>query len=125
MPPKKRTQTNSRRPSKRLRSSELTDTSPVAASSLPLIAPGSIQNSNTILVDVQRACESGCLFEIQRNVWENIEESYVVNLYRGMAKLKLKINVKILQLLCVVVFVALHGEFERFCGFCVDCYYTL
>ena len=42
-----------------------------------------------------------------------------------MVKLKLKINVNLLQLLCVVVSVALHGEFERFCGFCVDCYYTL
>ena len=42
-----------------------------------------------------------------------------------MVKLKLKINVNLLQLLCVVVSVALHGEFERFCEFCVDCYYTL
>ena len=42
-----------------------------------------------------------------------------------MAKLKLKINVNIRQLLCVVVSVALHGEFERFGGFCVDYYYTL
>ena len=46
----------------------------------------------------------------------------IVNLSRGMSKLKLKINVNLLQLLCVVVSVALHGEFERFCGFCVDCY---
>ena len=46
-----------------------------------------------------------------------------MNLYRGMAKLKLKINVNLLQLLCIVVSVALHGEFERFGGFCVDrCY---
>ena len=41
----------------------------------------------------------------------------MVNLYRGMSKLKLKINVNLLQLLCIVVSVALHGEFERFCGF--------
>ena len=34
-----------------------------------------------------------------------------------MAKLKLKIHVNPLQLLCIVVSVALHGEFERFCGF--------
>ena len=34
-----------------------------------------------------------------------------------MVELKLKINVNLLQLLCVVVSVALHGEFERFCGF--------
>ena len=37
-----------------------------------------------------------------------------------MVKLKLKINVNLLQLLSVVVSVALHGEFEQFCGFCVD-----
>ena len=49
----------------------------------------------------------------------------MVNLYRGIAKLKLKINVNLLQLLCIVVSVAVNGEFERFCGFCVDCYYTL
>ena len=34
-----------------------------------------------------------------------------------MAKLKLKINVNLLQLLCIFVSVALHGEFERFCRF--------
>ena len=49
----------------------------------------------------------------------------MVNLYQGMSKLKLKINVNLLQLLCIVVSVALHGEFERFGGFCVDCYYIL
>ena len=42
-----------------------------------------------------------------------------------MSKLKLRINVNLLQLLCIVVSVAPHGEFERFGGFCVDCYYTL
>ena len=41
-----------------------------------------------------------------------------------MSKLKLKINVNLPQLLCIVVSVALDGEFERFGGFCVDCYYT-
>ena len=56
---------------------------------------------------------------------EYIEESYIVNLYRGMSKLKLKLNVNLPQLLCVVVSVALDGEFERFGGFCVDCYYLL
>ena len=38
----------------------------------------------------------------------------MVNLYRGMSKLKLKIYVNllpVLQLLCIVVSVALHGEF--------------
>jgi len=40
--------------------------------------------------------------------------------------LKLKINVNLPQFLCIVVSVAQnHGEFERFGGFCVDCYYTL
>ena len=42
-----------------------------------------------------------------------------------MSKLKLKINVKVPQLPCIVVSVALNGEFEQFGGFCVDCYYTL
>ena len=45
----------------------------------------------------------------------------LLNLYRGMFKLKLKINVKLPQLLCIVVSVALNGELERFGGFCVDC----
>ena len=43
----------------------------------------------------------------------------IVNLYRGMSKLKLKINVNLPQLLCIVVSVALNGKFERFGGFCV------
>ena len=49
----------------------------------------------------------------------------IINLYQGMSKLKLKINVEVSQLLCIVVSVALNGEFERFGRFCVDCYYTL
>ena len=49
----------------------------------------------------------------------------IVKLYRGMFKLKVEINVNIPQLLCIVVSVALNGEFERFGWFCVDCYYTL
>ena len=49
----------------------------------------------------------------------------IVNLYREMSKLKLKINVHLPQLLCIVISVALNGEFERFGEFCVDCYYTL
>ena len=50
-----------------------------------------------------------------------LKSLHIVNLYRGMSKLKLKINVNLLQLLCIVVSVALHytGEFERFGGFCV------
>ena len=50
----------------------------------------------------------------------------IINLYREMFKLKLKINVKVPQLLCIVVSVALNGGFEpRFGGFCVGCCYTL
>ena len=49
----------------------------------------------------------------------------IVNLYREMFKLKLKINVKVPQLLCIVVSVALNGEFERFGGFCVGCCYAI
>ena len=41
-----------------------------------------------------------------------------------MSELKLKINVKVPQLLCNVISVALNFEFERFGGFCVDCCYT-
>ena len=37
----------------------------------------------------------------------------IVNLYRGMSNLKLKINVNLLQLLCILVSVALNGKFER------------
>ena len=42
-----------------------------------------------------------------------------------MSKLKVEINVNLPQLLCIVVSVALNGEFERFGGFCVDCYYMV
>ena len=38
---------------------------------------------------------------------------------------KLKINVNLPQLLCIVVSAALNGKFERFGGFCIDCYYML
>ena len=70
--------------------------------------------------------ESGCLFEIQRDVWKNILKSLTtVKLYRGMSKLKIEINVNLFKLLCIDVSVALNGEFERFGRFCVDCYYTL
>ena len=42
----------------------------------------------------------------------------IVNLYQGMSKLlKLKKNVKVPQLQCIVVSVAQNGEFERFGGF--------
>ena len=48
-----------------------------------------------------------------------------VNLYQVMSMLKLKTDVNLPQLLCTVVSAAQNGEFERFGGFCVDCYYTL
>ena len=59
-------------------------------------------------------------------MYERILKSLnIVNLYRGMSKLKLKIIIKVPRLLCIVVSVALNGEFERFGGFCIDCCYTL
>ena len=42
-----------------------------------------------------------------------------------MSKLKFKMNASLPQLLCIAVSVALNGEFERFGGFCVDCYLTI
>ena len=47
----------------------------------------------------------------------------MVNLYRVKSMLKFKINVNLPRLLCIVVSAALNGEFERFGGLCVDCYY--
>ena len=47
---------------------------------------------------------------IKKCMGEYIEESYIVNLYRGMSKSKLKINVNLPQLLCIVVSVALDGK---------------
>ena len=43
----------------------------------------------------------------------------IVNLYRGISKLKLKINVNVPQLRRIVDSGVLNGEFERFGGFCV------
>ena len=48
-----------------------------------------------------------------------------IKLYRGMSKLKVEINVNLPQLLCIVISVALNGEFDRFGRFCVDCYYRV
>ena len=68
---------------------------------------------------------SVCLCSKYKEMYGRILKSLnIVNLYRGMSKLKLKIIVKVPQLLCIVVSVALNGEFERFGGFCVDCCYT-
>ena len=67
-----------------------------------------------------------CLCSKYKEMYGRILKSLnIVNLYRGMSKLKLKINVKLPQLLCIVVPVALNGELEQFGGFCVDCCYTL
>ena len=67
-----------------------------------------------------------CLCSKYKEMYGRILKSLnIVNLNRGMAKLKLKINVKLPQLLCIVVSVALNGEFERLRGFCVDWYHTL
>ena len=66
---------------------------------------------------------SVCTFKIYREM--NDHENIEVNLYRVMSMLKLKINVNLPQLLCIVVSEAQNGEFEGFGGFCVDCYYTL
>ena len=49
----------------------------------------------------------------------------IVKFYRVMSMLKLNINVKLPQLLFIVVSAAQNGEFERFSGFCVDRYNTL
>ena len=63
-----------------------------------------------------------CLCSKYNEMYGRILKSLnIVNLYRGMSKLKLKINVKVPPLLCIVVSVALYGEFERFGEFCVDC----
>ena len=58
-------------------------------------------------------------------MWEILKSPNIVNLHREMTMLKLKINVNIPQLLCIVISAAENGEFERFGGFSVDCYYTL
>ena len=56
-----------------------------------------------------------CLCSKYKEMYGRLLKSHnIVNLYRGMSKLKLKINVKVHQLLCIVVSVALNGEFERF-----------
>ena len=47
----------------------------------------------------------------------------IVKLYRGMSKLNFEINVRLPKLSCIVVSVALNGEFKRLGGFRFDCYY--
>ena len=59
-----------------------------------------------------------------REMYRNIEESsYHKLIYRVKSMLKFKINVNLPRLLCIVVSAALNGEFERFGGLCVNCYY--
>ena len=48
-----------------------------------------------------------------------------MNLHREMTMLKLKINVNLPQLLCIVISSDENSEFEGFGGFSLDCYYTL
>ena len=56
-----------------------------------------------------------CLCSKYKEMYGRISKSLrIVNLYRGISKLKLKIKVNLPQLLCIVVSVALNGEFERF-----------
>ena len=55
-------------------------------------------------------------------MWEISKSPNIVNLHREMTTLKLKINVNLPQLLCIVISAAENGEFERFGGFSVDCY---
>ena len=54
-----------------------------------------------------------------------LKSLYIINLYRVMSMLKLEIIVNPAQLLCIVVSAAQNSEFERFPGFCDDCYFTL
>ena len=59
-----------------------------------------------------------CLCSKYEEMYGRILKSLnIVNFYRGMSKLKLKINVKVPQLLCIVVSLALNGEFARLVGF--------
>ena len=55
-------------------------------------------------------------------MWKILKSPSIVNLHREVTMLKLKINLP--QLLCIVISAAENGEFERFGGFSVDCYYT-
>ena len=59
------------------------------------------------------------------NIKKCMGEYYIVNLYRGMSKLKLKINVNLPQLLCIVVSVALKdGAYYCYCAYvlCISRY---
>ena len=92
-------------------------------------APDSLIQNTTRIVCL---CTGGphkqcvCLCSKYKEMYGRILKSLnIVNLYQEMFKLKLKINVKVPQLLCIVVSVALNGKFERFGGFCVGCCYTL
>ena len=67
-----------------------------------------------------------CLFVCSKykEMYGNIEGLHIVNLYRVMSMLKLKINVNLPQLACILISVAQNGKYEKFGGFYVDRYYT-
>ena len=69
-----------------------------------------------------------CVVRFYKGIRSKYKEMYgniEVTLYRVMSMFKLKIIVNLPQLLYIVVSAAENGVFERFGGFCVDCYYTL
>ena len=72
------------------------------------------------MVFSQGSRQVACLFVCSKykEMYGNIEGLHIVNIYRVMSLLKLKLNVaKLPQLLCIVVSVAQNGKFERFGGF--------
>ena len=75
------------------------------------------ENNKVLSQGAPTSGESGCLLKYKEMYGRILKSVNIVNLYRGMSKLKLKINVNLLQLLCIVVSVALHGEFEQFGGY--------
>ena len=69
---------------------------------------GGFHSFNTI-VDPHKQCVCLCS-KYKEMYWRILKSLNIVNLYRGMSKLKLKIYVKVPQLLCIVVFVALNSR---------------
>ena len=81
---------------------------------------------NAILGFITGAPHKQCVCLCSKYMYGRILRSLnIVKLYREMFKLKLKINVKVPQLLYMAVAIALNGESERFGGFCVGCCYML
>ena len=54
-----------------------------------------------------------------QEMWQILKSPNIVNLHREMTMLKLKINVNLPQLLCIVISAAENGGFERLGGFSV------